>query len=245
MTQTKTIERTTRTINKIVPLVFKKKTIPITLMIKHKRRLILWTMVKPKTEKNGNIELWSEEMYKAMLQDREAAIHEKWDFIQCRKMVKEEKVFKSQLSISIVGVMVNITVTPATKEIGAKFLQFEENKGRTQEERDSISQWIWRRQECWSQVEKDLDKSNLTKKFNLLLDWLGDTIKKWNENSETATMKKCSWRKNQRGNIDKNEIAAHIRNIREHIQYSEKMKKLKEELRLKIKREKKEKENQS
>lgn len=63
MTKTKTIERTTRTTKKIVPLVFKKKTIPITLMIKHKRRLILWTMIEPKTEKNENIELWSEEMY--------------------------------------------------------------------------------------------------------------------------------------------------------------------------------------
>ena len=95
MIKTKTIERTTK---KIVPLVFKKKTIPITLMIKQQRKLNLWTMVKPKTEKNENIELWSEEMYKTMLQEREAEIHEKWDFIQCRKMVREDKVFRSQLS---------------------------------------------------------------------------------------------------------------------------------------------------
>ena len=152
-------------------------------------------MVKPKTEKNENIELWSEEMYKSMLQENEAEIHEKWDFIQCRKMVREDKVFRSQLSKSIEGVMVNITITPATREIGVKFLQFEENKGRKQEDSDSISQWIWRRQECWSQVEKDLSKSNITEKFNLLLDWLGDTIRKWNENSDTATIKKCSWKK--------------------------------------------------
>ena len=116
--------------------------------------------------------------------------------------------------------MVNITITPATREIGAKFLQFEENKGRKQENSDSISQWIWRRQECWSHVENDLSKSTLMEKFNLLLDWLGDTIRKWNENSDSATIKKCSWRKNQQENIDKGEIAAHINNIREHIQYN-------------------------
>ena len=71
------INKKTKGIKKIIPMIHKKKTIPVTLIKKQTRNTNLWTTVKKNIMKNGEISLWSEEMYKAMIQARDTEIQEK------------------------------------------------------------------------------------------------------------------------------------------------------------------------